>query len=105
MGFIGRSLAAGKQLRKRDARPPRPHSFRQNTGGGDSSYRQKIIGGWHKVCILGVVDPIMATTLQVQHRSGGTSLTKAVRQMCCAQLKHQQQANWSIKTTGQDCHR
>jgi hypothetical protein len=105
MGFMGRSLATGKKLRKRGADPFHPHSFGQKTGGGDSSYCQKIIGGWHKVCILGVVDQIMATTLQVQHRSGGTSLTKAVRQMCCAQLKHQQQANWSIKPTGQDCHR
>jgi len=45
----------------------------------------------------------MALTPTVQHRADGTSLTKAVQQVNCAQQMRQTIAVWSTKATGTGC--
>jgi hypothetical protein len=45
----------------------------------------------------------MASTLKVQHRPEGTSLTKAVQQARCDHQMRQSIAVWSNKATGTGC--
>jgi len=64
---------------------------------------EKIVGGWHELCILaGELSPMTHDSKHQRSQQTGTSITKAGQQIGCGPMR-QCVAQWLNQKTGTGC--